>query len=100
MLSRGSSLLALNALPTCWRTACASPSAGTSAESISGAAAAPSPPTWTPATRAAVMSATKGLTTLCAQILCDRGELDLDAPVAVYWPDYAVAGKDHTLVRE
>ena len=55
---------------------------------------------WTADTRAAVMSSTKGLTTLCAQILCDKGELDLDAPVAGYWPDYAAAGKDRTLVRE
>jgi CubicO group peptidase (beta-lactamase class C family) len=55
---------------------------------------------WTADTRAAVMSATKGLTTLCAQILCDRGELDLDAPVAAYWPEFAAAGKGGTLVRE
>ena len=55
---------------------------------------------WTSDTRAAVMSATKGLTTLCAQILCDRGELDLDAPVTRYWPDFGAAGKDRTLVRE
>jgi CubicO group peptidase (beta-lactamase class C family) len=55
---------------------------------------------WASDTRAAVMSATKGLTAVCAQVLHDRGQLDLDAPVAKYWPEFAVAGKDRTLVRE
>ena len=36
---------------------------------------------WAEDTRAVIMSATKGLTTLCAHLLEDRGELDLDAPV-------------------
>jgi CubicO group peptidase (beta-lactamase class C family) len=55
---------------------------------------------WTDDTRAVIMSATKGLTTLCAHILYDRGELDLDAPVTKYWPEFGVEGKDHTLVRQ
>jgi CubicO group peptidase (beta-lactamase class C family) len=28
----------------------------------------------------------------------DRGELDLDAPVGAYWPEYKAAGKEHTRV--
>ena len=36
---------------------------------------------WSEDTAAVVMSATKGLTAVCAHVLHDRGELDLDAPV-------------------
>jgi CubicO group peptidase (beta-lactamase class C family) len=46
-----------------------------------------------------VWSTTKGPTALCAHILADRGLLDLDAPVAAYWPEFAAAGKDGVLVR-
>jgi CubicO group peptidase (beta-lactamase class C family) len=35
----------------------------------------------------------------CALVLADRGQLDLDARVADYWPEYAQAGKERTLVR-
>jgi CubicO group peptidase (beta-lactamase class C family) len=55
---------------------------------------------WQEDTRAVVMSSTKGMTTLCAHILEDRGELDLDAPVARYWPEFAEAGKSATTVRQ
>ncbi|MEV0636771.1 serine hydrolase domain-containing protein [Streptomyces sp. NPDC050619] len=46
-----------------------------------------------------VWSVTKTMTALCALILADRGELDLEAPVARYWPEFAAAGKEKTLVR-
>jgi CubicO group peptidase (beta-lactamase class C family) len=46
-----------------------------------------------------VWSVTKTMTALCALILADRGELDLDGPVARYWPEFAAAGKDGVLVR-
>jgi CubicO group peptidase (beta-lactamase class C family) len=46
-----------------------------------------------------VWSVTKTMTALCSLILADRGELDLDAPVAAYWPEFAAAGKDRVLVR-
>ncbi|MET7663345.1 serine hydrolase domain-containing protein [Streptomyces sp. NPDC005356] len=46
-----------------------------------------------------VWSTTKGPTALCAHILIDRGLLDLDAPVATYWPEFAAAGKEGVLVR-
>jgi CubicO group peptidase (beta-lactamase class C family) len=40
-----------------------------------------------------VYSTTKGLTAICAHRLVDQGKLDLDAPVAKYWPEFAQAGK-------
>ncbi|MET9809401.1 serine hydrolase domain-containing protein [Streptomyces halstedii] len=46
-----------------------------------------------------VWSTTKGPTALCAHILADRGQLDLDAPVAAYWPEFAAAGKESVRVR-
>ncbi|MFD8719317.1 CubicO group peptidase (beta-lactamase class C family) [Streptomyces sp. Ag109_O5-1] len=46
-----------------------------------------------------VWSTTKGPVALCAHILADRGLLDLDAPVADYWPEFAAAGKERVLVR-
>ncbi len=41
-----------------------------------------------------VYSTTKGMVALCAHMLVDRGLLDLDAPVARYWPEFAAAGKE------
>jgi len=55
---------------------------------------------WSASTRAVIMSATKGLTTLCAQILADRQLLDIDAPVVEYWPEFGAAGKQATTVRQ
>ena len=46
-----------------------------------------------------LFSATKIMTALCAWILADRGQLDFDAPVAKYWPEFARNGKDKILVR-
>jgi CubicO group peptidase (beta-lactamase class C family) len=46
-----------------------------------------------------VWSSTKTITSLCALILADRGELDFDAPVARYWPEFAANGKEAVLVR-
>ena len=46
-----------------------------------------------------VYSTTKTMTALCALILADRGELDLDAPVATYWPEFAADGKEDVQVR-
>ena len=55
---------------------------------------------WEEDTRAVVMSSTKGLTTLCAHLLEDMGELDLDAPLVRYWPEFGCAGKERTTVRQ
>ena len=46
-----------------------------------------------------VYSTTKGMTTICAHRLVDQGKLDIDAPVARYWPDFAQAGKADLPVR-
>src|SRR5690606_17975882 len=46
-----------------------------------------------------VFSSTKGATALCANLLAQRGELDLDAPVAAYWPEFARGGKADVPVR-
>jgi CubicO group peptidase (beta-lactamase class C family) len=55
---------------------------------------------WQEDTRAVIMSSTKGMTSLCAHILEDRGELALDAPVTRYWPEFGQAGKSGTTVRQ
>jgi CubicO group peptidase (beta-lactamase class C family) len=46
-----------------------------------------------------VWSTTKAMTSLCAHVLMDRGELDPDAPVARYWPEFAAGGKADIPVR-
>ena len=46
-----------------------------------------------------VWSCTKTVTSLAMLMLASRGQLDLDAPVADYWPEFAAAGKDGVLVR-
>jgi CubicO group peptidase (beta-lactamase class C family) len=46
-----------------------------------------------------VFSSTKGATAACASILAQRGLLDLDAPVAHYWPEFGQAGKEALPVR-
>jgi CubicO group peptidase (beta-lactamase class C family) len=40
-----------------------------------------------------LFSATKGVTAVVASMLADRGVLDLDAPVATWWPEFATNGK-------
>jgi CubicO group peptidase (beta-lactamase class C family) len=54
---------------------------------------------WTEDTIVAVFSATKTVTSLAVLMLVDRGQLDLHAPVARYWPEFAQNGKDKVLVR-
>ncbi len=54
---------------------------------------------WRRDTLANVYSTTKGITALCAHQLVERGELDLDAPVARYWPEFARNGKGELPVR-
>jgi CubicO group peptidase (beta-lactamase class C family) len=46
-----------------------------------------------------VYSCTKGMTALCAHRLVSEGRLELDAPVAKYWPEFAQAGKEAIPVR-
>lgn len=54
---------------------------------------------WSQDTLIMVFSSTKGATALCAHVLHARGRLDLDAPVARYWPEFAAAGKEQLPVR-
>ena len=46
-----------------------------------------------------VFSTTKVMVTICTLMLVDRGLLDLDAPVAQYWPEFAQNGKEELPVR-
>ena len=54
---------------------------------------------WRRDTLANVYSTTKGMTAICANRLAEAGKLDLDAPVARYWPEFAQAGKAAIPVR-
>src|ERR1700735_1184612 len=49
---------------------------------------------WQVDTLSTVLSGTKGLTSTCIHQLVERGELDLNAPVARYWPEFGQAGKE------
>ena len=46
-----------------------------------------------------VFSTTKGATAACANLLAQRGDLDIDAPVASYWPEFKAHGKGDIPVR-
>jgi CubicO group peptidase (beta-lactamase class C family) len=54
---------------------------------------------WSGDTIGNVWSSTKGATALCAHLLAGRGQLDLNAPVSRYWPEFGKNGKDGILVR-
>ncbi|WP_406401510.1 serine hydrolase domain-containing protein [Streptomyces uncialis] len=54
---------------------------------------------WRGDTIVQVASTTKGATAICAHMLAQRGELDLDAPVVRYWPEFGAAGKERISVR-
>jgi CubicO group peptidase (beta-lactamase class C family) len=63
--------------------------------SVDEAATAP----WAADTITNVWSSTKTMMALSALVLVERGELDVDAPVASYWPEFAQNGKEGVLVR-
>jgi len=54
---------------------------------------------WTRDTLVNTYSTTKGMTAICAHQLVERGLVDLDAPVAKYWPEFAAKDKDAIPVR-
>lgn len=55
---------------------------------------------WEEDTTVCMMSVGKSMATLCALILVDRGQLDLSAPVARYWPEFGQAGKEDMTVEQ
>ncbi|HZA86114.1 MAG TPA: serine hydrolase domain-containing protein, partial [Acidimicrobiales bacterium] len=55
--------------------------------------------TWDKDTLCVAMSSTKGVTALAVHLLASDGGLDVDEPVATYWPEFAAAGKERVLVR-
>ncbi len=54
---------------------------------------------WQEDTLQLVYSTTKGITAAAAHLLAQRGELDFDAPVAQYWPEFKANGKENVPVR-
>jgi CubicO group peptidase (beta-lactamase class C family) len=54
---------------------------------------------WEPETLQVIYSGTKGLMAACVLILIERGLIDIDAPVAKYWPEFAENGKETVLIR-
>lgn len=55
---------------------------------------------WRADTIVNVYSTTKTMTALTALLIADRGELDFDAPVAKYWPEFAQNGKEAITVAQ
>lgn len=55
---------------------------------------------WRRDTVQVVRSAGKGVAAACLLLLHQRGQLDLDAPVGTYWPEFKAAGKDRVTVRD
>ncbi|MFG2744530.1 MULTISPECIES: serine hydrolase domain-containing protein [Streptomyces] len=55
---------------------------------------------WQRGTAQVVRSATKGVAAAVLLALWQRGRLDLDAPVAEYWPEFKARGKERVLVRQ
>lgn len=54
---------------------------------------------WQEDTVSIVFSCTKAAVATCAHILIDRGELNPNALVSDYWPEFAKAGKEKTTVQ-
>lgn len=54
---------------------------------------------WKRDTLSLVFSCTKAATALCLHRLIDRGDVELDAPVSRYWPEFVAHDKDQITVR-
>lgn len=54
---------------------------------------------WTAATPSVIFSCTKGLMSVLAAQLVEKGRLDYDAPVSTYWPEFAAASKGNVTIR-
>ncbi|MBB2977134.1 CubicO group peptidase (beta-lactamase class C family) [Microbacterium endophyticum] len=55
---------------------------------------------WQANTPTAIFSCTKGLVAMLLARIVQEGKVDLDAPVARYWPEFAAAGKERITVRQ
>ncbi|SBT92147.1 CubicO group peptidase, beta-lactamase class C family [Streptomyces sp. DI166] len=55
---------------------------------------------WQRGTAQVVRSATKGVAAAVLLLLHQRGQLDLDAPVGEYWPEFKARGKERVTVRQ
>ncbi|MFE2051190.1 serine hydrolase domain-containing protein [Streptomyces sp. NPDC059459] len=66
---------------------------------VDGAGGAGDREPWRRGTAQLVRSATKGVAAAVPLLLHRRGELDLDAPVGAYWPEFKAHGKERVLVR-
>jgi CubicO group peptidase (beta-lactamase class C family) len=55
---------------------------------------------WEEDTLVLVYSTTKGITAMCADRLAQQGAIDVEAPVATYWPEFAQAGKEGVTVAD
>lgn len=58
------------------------------------------PDEWREDTRAVLMSATKGLAVVALARLAERGELDVEGPIARYWPEFAAGGKANITIAQ
>lgn len=55
---------------------------------------------WALDTAQIVRSVTKGVAAAVVLLLHQRGQIDLDAPVGTYWPEFKAAGKERVVVRQ
>jgi CubicO group peptidase (beta-lactamase class C family) len=55
---------------------------------------------WGARTCAVVFSGTKGVVATALLVLVERGKLDLSAPVASIWPEFATAGKEEVTIGQ
>ncbi len=55
---------------------------------------------WDRDTAAVVFSCSKGILAICAYLLVQEGRLELDAPIARYWPEFGALGKSRITVRQ
>lgn len=55
---------------------------------------------WEADTITNVWSTTKTMAAICVLMLADRGEIDLDEPLARYWPEFAANGKDRVTMAQ
>ncbi len=60
--------------------------------------ASPDGTPWAEDTIVNVYSTTKTMAAICVLVLVDRGDIDLSAPVAKYWPEFSQNGKENVLV--